>query len=216
MDLCGTSSQVRVFGITKPAQSLAESVSKCRCLIQGCWKRAPVKIKRRVALTKGIQESRREEVRVIENVEELSPELNVKGFGDSRHPGVFEYRKVHGCETWSVKSVAARIAEDIGTELLPGGRSDWGARIGQGCATLDGRYVVNSILCLFRLARARRRDDFVDGSGHGDTRLEFAPYLIQFRYSCGPGHARLRQFFLTLAFVALRGSVLACKVISQI
>jgi hypothetical protein len=56
----------------------------------------------------------------------------------------------------------------------------------------------NSNLCLFRPARTWRRDDFVDGSGHGGTWLFWnsRSIQIQFRYSCGPGHARLRHFLL--------------------
>src|ERR1700722_19064043 len=56
---------------------------------------------------------------------------------------------------------------------------------------------VNSNLCLFRLARTWR-DDFVYGSGHGGTWLFWSSrsIQIQFRYSCGPGRARLRHFLL--------------------
>ena len=56
---------------------------------------------------------------------------------------------------------------------------------------------VNSNLCLFRLARTWR-DDFVYGSGHGGTWLFWnsRSIQIQFRYSCGPGRARLRHFLL--------------------
>jgi hypothetical protein len=55
---------------------------------------------------------------------------------------------------------------------------------------------VNSYLCLFRLARPWRGDDFVDGSGHSGTWLFWSSRRIeiQFRDSCGSGHARLRHF----------------------
>ena len=57
---------------------------------------------------------------------------------------------------------------------------------------------VNSDLCFFRLARTRRRDNFVDGSGHGSTWLFLNSRSIQteFRDSCRPGHTRLRHFLL--------------------
>ena len=58
--------------------------------------------------------------------------------------------------------------------------------------------LVNSNLSLLRLARTRRRNDFVDHSGHGSTWRFYLPRSIhvQFCYSCGPGHAWLRHFLL--------------------
>ena len=55
---------------------------------------------------------------------------------------------------------------------------------------------INGNLCLFRLARVWWRDDSVDGPGHGDTRMfrNSRNIKIKFRYSCGPGQARLRHF----------------------
>jgi len=55
---------------------------------------------------------------------------------------------------------------------------------------------VNGNLCLFRLARTSRGDDFVDGSGHGGTwRLWSSRRVeIQYRDSCGSRHAGLRHF----------------------
>jgi hypothetical protein len=52
-------------------------------------------------------------------------------------------------------------------------------------------------LRLFRLARSWGRNDFVDGSGQAGTGLFWSSgsIQIQFRYSCGPGHARLCHFF---------------------
>ena len=57
---------------------------------------------------------------------------------------------------------------------------------------------VNTNLCLFRLARTSGRDDFVDGAGHGGTWLfsNTRSIQVQFRYSCGSGHARLCHFLL--------------------
>src|SRR5487761_108791 len=57
---------------------------------------------------------------------------------------------------------------------------------------------LNSNLCFFRLAQTCRRDDFVDGSGHGGTWPFWNSPSIQipFRCSCGLGHARLRHFLL--------------------
>jgi hypothetical protein len=55
---------------------------------------------------------------------------------------------------------------------------------------------VNGNLRLFRLVWARRRDDFVYGSGHGGARLvrNSRSIEIQFSYSCGSGHSRLCHF----------------------
>jgi hypothetical protein len=54
----------------------------------------------------------------------------------------------------------------------------------------------NSDLCFFGLARTRRRDNFVHGSGHGGTWLFLNSRSIQTEYSCGLGHTRLRHFLL--------------------
>ena len=55
---------------------------------------------------------------------------------------------------------------------------------------------LNINLRLFRLARAWRRYDFDDDSGHGDTWLfpNSRSIQIQFRYFRGSGHARLPHF----------------------
>src|SRR6266404_2887568 len=39
----------------------------------------------------------RSEVGVVENVENLSPELHVEGFRDSLYAGFFDHREVQGC-----------------------------------------------------------------------------------------------------------------------
>ena len=57
---------------------------------------------------------------------------------------------------------------------------------------------VHDNLRYFRFARGWRWDDFVDGAGHGGTWLlcNSCRILIQLRYSCGFGDARLPHFFL--------------------
>ena len=49
---------------------------------------------------------------------------------------------------------------------------------------------------LFRLIRPPGEDDLVHSSRHCDARQFWNPRCIQFqfRYFCGPGHARLRHF----------------------
>src|SRR4029077_4548324 len=57
---------------------------------------------------------------------------------------------------------------------------------------------VNGNLRLFCLARTRRRDDLVNGSGHGGAWLFWDARRIQIELhdSCRPGHARLLHFLL--------------------
>ena len=69
---------------------------------------------------------------------------------------------------------------------------------------------INSNLRLFRLARTRR-DDFVDGSGHGASWLFWNSRSVQilFRYSCRLGHARFRHFLLDAGMCRVARFVLA-------
>jgi len=57
---------------------------------------------------------------------------------------------------------------------------------------------INSDLCFFRLALAWRRDDFVDGSGHGGAWVFYnsRSIQVQFRYAGGLAHTRLSHFLL--------------------
>jgi hypothetical protein len=63
-------------------------------------------------------------------------------------------------------------------------------------AGLESAVRVNSNLGLFRLARTSRGDDLVDSAGHSGTWLFSSSRRIeiQFRDSCGSGHARLGHF----------------------
>jgi hypothetical protein len=56
--------------------------------------------------------------------------------------------------------------------------------------------MIGAVICAFSVRSGP--DNFVDGSGHGGTRLFWNSRLVQlpFHYSCGPGHARLRHFLL--------------------
>ena len=62
-------------------------------MIQGRRQRTAVKIINRVVLTKPVQESRSEKVRVVEHVEELCAKLNVEGFRDSGDREVLKERE---------------------------------------------------------------------------------------------------------------------------
>src|SRR5258707_8797486 len=100
------------------------------CLVQPNRKIAAVEIKRRVVLTKGVQESRREEVTVIQDVKELRPELDIKGFRDLRNREIFENGEVNRGEARSIEFIASGSAEHVGAILHPGRRGSR-SRIGK-------------------------------------------------------------------------------------
>src|ERR1700747_3665501 len=100
-----------------------------RGLVQRSWKRAAVEVKSGVVLTEGIQESRRKEVGVVENVKELRSELGSKGFGDFGYREVLEYGEINGCKTRPVEFVATSVTQDVGTILLASRRGNGRARI---------------------------------------------------------------------------------------
>ena len=70
---------------------------------------------------------------------------------------------------------------------------------------------VDGNLRLLPLARTWRRNDFADGSARSGTWRSRNSRCIQknqFHYSCGPGHARHRHSFSTLARVVSARSFL--------
>jgi hypothetical protein len=54
---------------------------------------------------------------VVQEVEELRPELDIESFGDPRNPGVLEDREIHAGLARTIELVAPGIAKDVGAEL---------------------------------------------------------------------------------------------------
>ncbi len=50
---------------------------------------------------------------MVENVENLSPELHVEVFRDSLNSVVFEHREVQGCYAWADYDVATCVAAEV-------------------------------------------------------------------------------------------------------
>src|SRR5260370_36121061 len=92
-----------VPGEFQPKLNLARS---CRSLIQPRRKRTTVGVEDRVVLTECVQESRRQKVRVIQNVKEFGAKLYVEGFAKAN---VFEDGQVPRHESRSIQAVPARI-----------------------------------------------------------------------------------------------------------
>ena len=50
---------------------------------------------------------------MIENIENLRPELNVEGFRDAMNRDVFQYGEIQVHKFWSIEGIAPGIAQEI-------------------------------------------------------------------------------------------------------
>src|SRR5207244_174794 len=62
-----------------------------------------------------ICQRRRSEIRMIQNIENLHPELRIEGFGDPFELIVLEERKVEVSKPWSLQDIATGISSQIET-----------------------------------------------------------------------------------------------------
>ena len=63
---------------------------RSRGLVQSGRERAAVEINHRIVLPECVQEAGRQEIRVIQDIEELGPELDVEGFRDGGNFRILE------------------------------------------------------------------------------------------------------------------------------
>jgi len=94
-------------------------------------------------LAEGVQETWRQEIGVVEHVEELRPELDIEGFGDLVDWEVLKYGEVDRGEARPIEFVAAGIAEYVWSSIAvqlarrrahsckTAGRSQTGSRSGK-------------------------------------------------------------------------------------
>src|SRR5260370_5743896 len=89
----------------------------CRGLIQPCRKRTAIGVEDRVILTERVQETRRQKVRVIQDVKEFGAKLYVEGFAKAN---VLEDGQVPRREPRSRQAVPSQIPKNVRAELLTG------------------------------------------------------------------------------------------------
>src|SRR5260370_36854193 len=94
----------------------------CRSLIQPCRKRTAIGVEDRVILTERVQETRRQKVRVIQNVKEFGAKLDVQGFAKAN---VLEDGQVPRDEPRPIQAVSSRIPQNVRAELPTGRSSRW-------------------------------------------------------------------------------------------
>ena len=90
-------------------------------MVERGWQGASVGVVDGVVLATSVQEARREEIRVIEYVEKLGAELDVRGVGDGGYFGVLEDGHVECVEARTIEVVASGVSYDVRAELPTGG-----------------------------------------------------------------------------------------------